>query len=103
MPRSGWFSPPSSAWASSSCRAPPAAAYLLTDRLLHMLWLSVGIGVLAAVGGCWLARQLDANIAGSVATTNGFFFGLAFLLAPERGLVAVARRRVRQRWEFART
>src|SRR5690606_20319856 len=29
-------------------------------------------------------------------------FMLAFLLAPDRGVIAVARRRARQRWEFAR-
>jgi manganese/zinc/iron transport system permease protein len=33
----------------------------------------------------------------------GIFFGLAFLFAPQRGMVAGARRRVRQRWEFAMT
>ena len=33
----------------------------------------------------------------------GVLFGLTFLLAPERGLIAIARRRTRQRWEFAQT
>jgi len=33
----------------------------------------------------------------------GVLFALAFLLAPERGLIAIARRRARQRWEFAQT
>ena len=44
-----------------------------------------------------------ASIAGSMATMAGVVFGAAFLLAPERGLVAIARRRARQRWEFAQT
>ena len=35
-----------------------------------------------------------------MASALGLLFALAFLLAPERGLVAVARRRARQRWEF---
>ena len=30
-------------------------------------------------------------------------FGLAFLLSPQRGLVAMARRRRRQKWEFSQT
>ena len=38
-----------------------------------------------------------------MAAAAGVFFGLAFLFAPERGLVALARRRARQRWEFAQT
>ena len=34
-------------------------------------------------------------------TMTGVFFGLTFLFAPERGLIAMARRRTRQRWEFS--
>src|SRR5690606_27470491 len=82
--------------------APPAAAYLLTDRLPRLLGLSVGLGVLAAVGGYWLARWLDVSIAGAMATTAGVLFALAYAFAPERGLVAQARRRRHQRRAFAR-
>jgi manganese/zinc/iron transport system permease protein len=82
---------------------PAAAAYLLTDNLRTMLALSVGIACAGAVGGYWLARGLDANIAGSMATMVGVIFLLIFLFAPERGVLAVARRRRRQRWEFAQT
>lgn len=31
----------------------------------------------------------------------GVVFGIVFLLAPDRGLLAQARRRMNQRWEFA--
>ncbi len=81
--------------------APPATAYLLTDRLPVMLAASVGIGVGAAVGGYALARVLDGSIAGSMATMAGLFFVLAFAFAPERGLLAQALRRRRVRREFA--
>lgn len=81
--------------------APAAAAYLLTDDLARMLVLSVGLGVGAALSGYWLAFLLDASIAGSMATMAGVIFGLAWAFAPERGLVATARRRARQRLEFA--
>ena len=81
---------------------PPAAAYLLTDRLPRMLGLGVVIGAASAAGGYWLARLLDANIAGSMATVVGIAFVLVLFLAPQRGLVATARRRRRQRWTFAR-
>lgn len=82
---------------------PPSAAYLLTDRLSTMLWLSVLIGVAGAVLGYWLARLLDANIAGAMVTAIGFLFLLVFLLAPGRGLLALAQRRLQQKLEFAQT
>jgi manganese/zinc/iron transport system permease protein len=83
--------------------APPATAYLLTDRLGLMLAVSAAIGVASAIAGYWVAHWLDASIAGSMAAAAGVFFALAWLFAPERGLVALARRRARQRWEFAQT
>lgn len=83
--------------------APPSAAYLLTDRLSHMLFLSAGIGALSSLSGFWLAHWLDASIAGSMAAMAGVLFAAAIIFAPERGLVATARRKVRQRWDFAAT
>jgi manganese/zinc/iron transport system permease protein len=82
---------------------PAASAYLLTDNLRNMLVLSVLIGVVSAIAGYWTARALDANIAGSMATTVGVIFLLVFLFAPKRGIVAVARRRARQRRQFSAT
>ncbi|NJP06170.1 MAG: metal ABC transporter permease [Chloroflexaceae bacterium] len=73
--------------------APPSAAYLLTDRLPRMIGLSVLIGAGSGIAGYWLARWLDVSIAGSMATMSGVFFALVLLFAPERGLVAQARRR----------
>jgi manganese/zinc/iron transport system permease protein len=81
--------------------APPATAYLLTNRLSVMLILSVAIGVVSAVTGYFLARFLDASIAGSMATMTGVVFTLVLFLAPEQGLIARWRLRRRQRWQFA--
>ena len=83
--------------------APPAAAYLLTDRLWAMLGLSALIGIVSAISGYWLARWLDASIAGAMATMAGVIFGLVFLLSPDRGMIAIGLRRLRQKWEFAQT
>ena len=83
--------------------APPAAAYLLTDRLSRMLIYSALIGIFSAISGYWLAHFLDASIAGSMATMTGISFLSAYLLAPERGLIAQVRRRRGQRIEFALT
>lgn len=81
--------------------APPAAAYLLTDNLKKMIVISVVLGVLSSISGFWLAILLDANIAGAMATMAGVLFILTFLFAPDRGIVAISRRRIHQRWEFA--
>lgn len=83
--------------------APAATAYLLTDRLSRMLLYSALIGVFSAISGYWLAHFLDASIAGSMATMTGVSFLAAYLLAPERGLIAQVRRRQRQRIDFALT
>lgn len=82
---------------------PPAAAHLLTDRLSRMLGLSVLIAAAAAGGGVVVAFDLGTNVAGTVATLLGGVFGLVFLLAPRRGLVAQAARRWRQVREFHET
>lgn len=83
--------------------APPASAYLLTDRLPRMLVYSALIGIFSAVGGYWLAHWMDASIAGSMATMTGVSFLTVYMLAPERGLLAQVRRRQSQRIEFALT
>lgn len=80
---------------------PPATAHLLTDRLPQMIGLSIGVGIVSALSGYWVARVLDASIAGAMAAMVGLCFALAFLLAPERGLLAQWQRRRQQRWTFA--
>lgn len=82
--------------------APPAGAYLLTDDLKRMIWLSGAGAVISALGGYWLARGLDVSIAGSMATVSGLWFLLVLLLAPERGVLFRMRQRTRQRAAFAR-
>jgi len=83
--------------------APPATAYLLTDRLSRMILLAAIFGIFSAISGYWVAHILDASIAGCMASMSGVLFGLIFLIAPRRGILALARRRVNQKWEFAQT
>lgn len=80
---------------------PPAAAYLLTDRLPVMIGLSVLIGVASAIAGYWFARAVDTTISGAMASMVGVSFTLVFLFAPQRGVVAIMQRHARQRWLFA--
>ncbi|RKU19735.1 zinc ABC transporter permease [Candidatus Poribacteria bacterium] len=82
---------------------PPTTAYLMTDKLSLMLILSAIIGSVNAVSGYWLASLFDVSIAGAIATMTLIVFGLIFLTVPNRGLIAIARRDARQKWEFAQT
>lgn len=81
--------------------APPAAAFLLTERLPAMIRMSVVLAALSAVTGYWMANLMDASLAGSMASMAGAFFLAAWLFAPGRGVVAQLRRHARQRLEFA--
>lgn len=58
--------------------APPATAYLLTESLKKMLWLTALLGILTAVGGYYLALILDGSIAGAMATFAGLLFAGAW-------------------------
>jgi manganese/zinc/iron transport system permease protein len=60
---------------------PGAAAYLLTQRLSHLLVLSVVFGMVCAVGGFYGASFFNASIAGFMAVVGGIVFGLAVLVA----------------------
>jgi len=80
--------------------APPATAYLLVERFGAMLWLSAVVAAAGAAVGFGAAYALDVSIAGAMAAACGVLFGAAFLLAPQRGLLAQVRRRSVQRVEF---
>jgi manganese/zinc/iron transport system permease protein len=80
--------------------APAVTAYLITDSVLGMLLLAAGAGIASAIGGYWLAHGLDVSIAGSMASVAGLLFVAVFLAAPERGMIAIARRNRRQRVRF---
>lgn len=67
--------------------APAATAYLLTHDFKKMLWISALIGIMAAVGGYYLAWWLDGSIAGAMASVCGLFFLLAFLFSPTEGVI----------------
>lgn len=76
---------------------PPNTAYLLTDRLAHMLVWSVVIGVASAIFGYWLAAAIDGSPAGAMATVAGIFYLLAAIFSPTHGALGhiLAQRRAR--------
>ena len=104
---------------------PPAAGYLLTDRLPLMLVISVLIGALGAFFGYDLARgsflgivqidgllvglnrlfgldlpeQWDSSISASMVLMIFFFFLVTWILSPKYGVISTAiRRRNRRRY-----
>lgn len=81
--------------------APPTAAYLITDRLSHMMALSVAIGAASAVTGYYSSAFFDVSVSGMMAAAAGALFILALLFAPNQGLVAVALRNRRNRHSFS--
>ncbi len=80
---------------------PAAGAYLLTNRLSHMLIISGTLGIISSLGGYWLSVMLDANIAGSMATFSGILFFLILFFAPERGVLARLVVKKWEKWKFA--
>lgn len=81
---------------------PAAAAYLLVDRLVAMVLLTVGIGWFAALSGYATASAMDSSIAGSMGLAAALAFVASLLGSPRYGLVARALRRRRRRVAIAR-
>ncbi len=73
--------------------APPATAYLLTDRLGVMIVIALCCGLLSAFGGYLLADALNGSVAGAMAVVAGLLFALAFFLSPKHGIIAKRARR----------
>ncbi|WP_202080396.1 metal ABC transporter permease [Caldalkalibacillus salinus] len=73
---------------------PAATAYLLTDRLSVMLWISSIVGVVSSVTGLVLSYILDVSSGASIVLVATFFFFLAMLFSPKQGIL---RRRFRLR------
>lgn len=77
--------------------APAATAFLLTRRLPAMFALSAIAGVASAVVGYHLGYWLDVPAGSAIVCVACGLFGVAFLLAPEQGVVSAVIRRLRRR------
>ena len=74
--------------------APGATAYLLTDRLRPMLWISAAHGLFCALAGWHASVWLDCSTAGAMAVIGALLFFAALALSPRHGLAARLFRRV---------
>lgn len=68
--------------------APPAAAYLVTNRLHSFLVVSVGVGIVSAITGFYGALSLDVAPTGPIASAAGLVFLFILLFSPRNGLLA---------------
>jgi manganese/zinc/iron transport system permease protein len=76
---------------------PPAAARFWTERLRSMVLLAAVVGAGGGfIGAALSATAPDLPTGGLIVLTLAAIFGVSLLLAPARGVVAVAWRRARQ-------
>ena len=73
---------------------PAATAYLLTDRLVVMVGITVAVGWIGAAAGYAIALPMDSSIAGAMGLVCALCFALALLLSPKHGVLT---RRLRRR------
>jgi manganese/iron transport system permease protein len=66
---------------------PAATAYLLVRRLPSMMALSAFFGALSSLAGLYLSFYLNISSGASIVLTATMFFFLAYLFAPQRGLL----------------
>jgi manganese/iron transport system permease protein len=73
--------------------APGATAFLLTDRFDRMLLIATATATLSSTAGTLLSFHIDAATGACIVLVQASLFILAFLLAPQRGLLAAWRGR----------
>ena len=66
---------------------PAATAYLLTDKMKNLLFLSAGIGTASGVSGLFLSYYFNFSSGASMVLVGVFFFALAFIFSPKEGLL----------------
>lgn len=78
--------------------APGATAWLLTDRFPRLLLIAVAIGSITSFLGAWASYYLDGATGAIIVVAQTLLFLLAFVFAPQHGLLA-GRRRARRALE----
>lgn len=81
--------------------APPATAYLITDRLSTMIIISALIGAISGIAGYWISHWINASIAGSITVMTGIFFLFAYFFSPQQGILIQAIKRFKNKEEFS--
>lgn len=66
---------------------PASTAYLLTNKLSSMLWLSSALGAIASVVGLIVSVTYNLPSGVMIVLVAAFFFIVAFLFSPQSGLL----------------
>ncbi|MDP5272550.1 metal ABC transporter permease [Chengkuizengella axinellae] len=66
---------------------PAATAYLLTDRLWIMIYLSSGFGALSSIVGLFFSNRFDLDSGATIVLTATSMFILAFIFSPKQGVL----------------
>lgn len=66
---------------------PAATAFLLTRRLLQMMFISAALGALSSVIGLYLSYYINVVSGAAIVLTATAFFLLAFLFNPRQGVL----------------
>ena len=67
---------------------PAATAYLLTNRMHIMIFLSALFGVVSSIVGMFLSISFNYPSGASIVVSCAVLFAIALLLAPKKGLIA---------------
>ena len=71
---------------------PGAPAYLLTDRLGRMIWISSSLGMATSLAGAYASYHFNGATGGCIVTLQTLIFAAAFVFAPRHGILASKRR-----------
>ncbi|WP_010270622.1 metal ABC transporter permease [Paenibacillus senegalensis] len=66
---------------------PAATAYLLTDRLSIMLWLSAMLGAAASIIGLYFSYTYNLASGATIVVASTALFFLAFIFSPKHGML----------------
>ncbi|MDD7805148.1 MAG: metal ABC transporter permease [Endozoicomonas sp. (ex Botrylloides leachii)] len=77
--------------------APPAAAYLLSNRLSNMLIIASIVAIMSSFIGVYIGMCLDIPPTSAIASAAGFVFLLIFIFAPKRGLLTTSLTKIRKK------
>lgn len=73
---------------------PAASAFLLTDRLAHMLWISAAFGVASSVAGLYFSFIYNIPSGAAIVMAATVLFAAAFVFSPKRSRRALLRQRM---------
>lgn len=59
---------------------PPATAYLLSNKLIPMMWLSCLLSTISCVGGYFLSIQLDVSASSMIIVFSGIIFIIVLIV-----------------------